>query len=137
VAGSPWQELVAGDRSAVGYNADGGGGGGSDGSDASGGGGGGYLEHQVVWHTLHSYPLFQFPHACQCCTRDTTQTDRRLYPAIDDQPNNHAHTLKITRQGRSFLFRSNDLFARRENFCLREGLIDLLHTEAMTFLSCG
>lgn len=82
VAGSPWQELVTGDRSAVGYSADGGGagggggsggGGGGDGSDAgaSSGGGGGYLEHQVVSHTLHSYPLF--PHACRVlCTRHDT-----------------------------------------------------------------
>jgi len=104
VAGSPWQELVVSDRSAVGYSADGGGGGGGDGGGgdgggggggddgggggggASSGGGGGYLEHQVVSHTLHSYPLFQFSHACRCCARDTTQTDRRLYPTSDDQP---------------------------------------------------
>ncbi|KYN38331.1 hypothetical protein ALC56_07371 [Trachymyrmex septentrionalis] len=64
---------------------DGGGGDGGGGGGASSGGGGGYLEHQVVSHTLHSYPLFQFSHACRCCARDTIQTDRRLYdPTKDD-----------------------------------------------------
>ncbi|EZA50246.1 hypothetical protein X777_11084 [Ooceraea biroi] len=43
---------------------------GGGGGGVGGGGGGGYLEHQVVPHTLHSYPLLQFPHAAGvACTR--------------------------------------------------------------------
>lgn len=58
-----WQELNA---IAVARSADGGGGGRAVmmvvvvmpvAGGSSSGGGGGYLEHQVVSHTLHSYPL--------------------------------------------------------------------------------
>lgn len=98
VAGSPWQKLVTGDRSAVGHSVDGGGsaGGRGGGGGASGGGGGGYLEHQVVSHTLHSYPLFQFPHACRSCVHATRHKpiDDCIF-AIDARPQNHVGTLKV------------------------------------------
>jgi len=58
---------------------DGGGGCGGGG----GGGGGGYLEHQVVPHTLHSYPLLQFLHAAgvACTRQDRRGGPPRLSPA--------------------------------------------------------